>query len=501
MPDSSIIHSTPIESQQQQVIPFDSQDEEVFDTGDNPSLETSVRQALNTPQGRQRLQNGEKYKGTPGLYELIFKKIPNDAIYTENDKQTYKHILLTTNAHRRDNKARMPIKSNKGHIQKHYCSALSYKECQWHEYWFSVSALSIKVPNEIQRDVTDLRQQMLNMVTKEMIQRGVTDLRQQLHNIATKEMLETNEIQRGVTDLRQQMNNTVTKESLEKSFKTTGRDIIVRALHDMQKDSLKVYSDMEKKSIINVLSKYAWAIPLKSKNGNDVAAALSTIFREDERYPRNQQTDQGKEFYNATVQKNIVKRYNINHYSTYSVMKASVVERFNRTLKNNMWKTFTLNGSYKWIDELPRLLSDYNHRNHRTIGMRPIDVTSTVAKRLLSMVYSHVKIAASTRFKIGDPVRISKFKTIFEKGYTPNWSIEIFYIVKTQRTNPATYLLKDYQGKPIAGGFYEHELQRVSNPDVYLMEKILRKRGNKVYVKWLGRDSSHNSWIDKTDVL
>ena len=161
-------------------------------------------------------------------------------------------------------------------------------------------------------------------------------------------------------------------------------------------------------------------------------------------------------------------------------MKASAVERFNRTLKNNMWKTFTLNGSYKWIDELSRLLSDYNHRKHRTIGMRPIDVTSVVAKQFLSTVYSHVKIAAPTMFKISDLVRISKFKAIFEKGYTPNWSTEIFYIVKRQRTNPATYLLKDFQGNSIAGGFYEHELQRVSNPDVYLMEKILRKRGNKV---------------------
>ena len=94
--------------------------------------------------------------------------------------------------------------------------------------------------------------------------------------------------------------------------------------------------------------------------------------------------------------------------------------------------------------------------------MRPIDVTPIVAKRLLSTVYRCVKIAASTRFKIGDPVRISKFKTIFEKGYTPNWSTEIFYIVKIPHTNSATYLLKDYQGKPIVGGFYEHELQRVS---------------------------------------
>ncbi|KYN29526.1 hypothetical protein ALC57_01030 [Trachymyrmex cornetzi] len=108
----------------------------------------------------------------------------------------------------------------------------------------SVSALSMKVSNQIQRDVIDLRQQMLNMVTKEMIQSSVTDLRQQLHNIATKEMLETNEIQRGVTDLRQQMNNTLTKETLEKSFKTTERDIIVRALQDMQTDNIS--NDVEK---------------------------------------------------------------------------------------------------------------------------------------------------------------------------------------------------------------------------------------------------------------
>ncbi|KYM98775.1 hypothetical protein ALC62_10503 [Cyphomyrmex costatus] len=166
-----------------------------------------------------------------------------------------------------------------------------------------------------------------------------------------------------------------------------------------------------------------------------------------------------------------------------------------------MWKVFTLNGTYKWINELSRLLSDYNGRRHRTIEMRPIDVTPTVANRLLSTVYSHVKIAPPMKFKTGDPVRVSKFKTIFEIGYTPNWSTEIFHIAKARRTNPATYLLKDYRGKPIAGGFYEHELQRVSNPNVYLFEKVLRKRGNEVYVKWLGMDNSHNSWINKDDVL
>ncbi|XP_067215682.1 uncharacterized protein [Linepithema humile] len=106
-------------------------------------------------------------------------------------------------------------------------------------------------------------------------------------------------------------------------------------------------------TVIDVLSKYAWAVPLKIKGGIETS-----------------------------------KKHGINRYSTYSVMKASVVERLNRTLKNEMWKFFTLAGSYKWIDDLPRLVSEYNGRKHRTIGMRPIDVTPEIAKGLLSTVYS-----------------------------------------------------------------------------------------------------------------
>ncbi|XP_018338457.1 PREDICTED: uncharacterized protein LOC108746284 [Trachymyrmex septentrionalis] len=163
----------------------------------------------------------------------------------------------------------------------------------------------------------------------------------------------------------------------------------------------------------------------------------------------------GKEFYNADVQKSL-KKYNVNHYST---LKVSVVERFNRTLKNDMWKMFTLYGNYKWV-ELPRLVPDYNSRKHRTISMRPADVTSAIAERLLGT------------------------------GYTPNWTTEMFTIFKVPRTNSVTYLFEDYRGKSIAGAFYEHN---VTNLDVNLVEKVLRKKGDKVYVKWLGFDRSHNS--------
>ncbi|XP_050447454.1 uncharacterized protein LOC126849552 [Cataglyphis hispanica] len=218
-------------------------------------------------------------------------------------------------------------------------------------------------------------------------------------------------------------------------------------------------------TVIDALSKYAWAVPLKSKSANEVARALSKITRNYKRCPKNLQTDKGKEFYNTEMRK-FAKEHGVNHYSTYSVMKASIVERFNRTLKNSMWKYFTLNGTYKWIDALPRLIKEYNARKHRTIGMRPVDVTPAIADKLLNTVYSNVKIAAPAKFKLDDPVRVSKFKTIFEKGFTPNWTTEIFRITKVQRTNPVTYLLKDSRNEPIAGGFYEHELLRVSDPDV-----------------------------------
>jgi len=92
-------------------------------------------------------------------------------------------------------------------------------------------------------------------------------------------------------------------------------------------------------------------VPLKSKGGSEMAEAITETIRKSKRCPKNLQTDMGKEFYNTDVQ-GLLKKHNINHYSTYSMLKASVVEQFNRTLKNDMWKMFTLNGNYKRIDAL-----------------------------------------------------------------------------------------------------------------------------------------------------
>ena len=167
----------------------------------------------------------------------------------------------------------------------------------------------------------------------------------------------------------------------------------------------------------------------QKKSGNEMAIAIAKIIRDDGRCPKNLHTDRRNEFYNSAVQK-FLKKYNINHHSMYSVM-VSVVERFNRTLKNDMWK-FIHNENYKWMDILPRLVSYYNGRKHQTIGMHPVDVIPIIADRLLITVYNPVKIAVLARYKVSDSVCVSKFKTVFDKGYTPNWSTEVFKIIKVQ---------------------------------------------------------------------
>lgn len=96
---------------------------------------------------------------------------------------------------------------------------------------------------------------------------------------------------------------------------------------------------------------------------------------------------------------------------------------------------------------------------------------------------------------------MSKYKSLFEKGYTRNWSTEIFRVSKILPTIPVTYLLTDLNDEPIRGCFYEEEIQKTNNNGVYLIEKTIRRKGNKLFVKWLGFDDSHSSWINAKDVV
>lgn len=252
-------------------------------------------------------------------------------------------------------------------------------------------------------------------------------------------------------------------------------------------------------AVIDCFSKFAWVEPCKRKSDQEIFNAFKKILIQG-RYPRNLQTDQGNEFYNKKFKK-IIDEYNVNHYSTYSNIKASIVERFIRTFKTNLWKYFSVQGSYKWFTCIQNIVTIYNNTKHRTINMKPIEVVGTkIEKTLLEKRYRRPPVFSIPRYIVGDSVRISKNKGVFEKGYKPSWSTEIFKIDKVNKTNPVTYLLRDSTGQEIAGCFYEQELQVTKHPDVYLVEKTIRKKGDKFFVKWLGFDSSHNSWVKKEDL-
>ena len=141
-------------------------------------------------------------------------------------------------------------------------------------------------------------------------------------------------------------------------------------------------------------------------------------------------------------------------YSNYNEAKSVVAERFIRTLKNKLYKHMTATAKNVCYDVLDDILSEYNNTKHSTIKMKPIDVKDN--KR----VYIDEHNEKDSRFKIGDRVRISKFKNIFSKGYTPNWRREIFIVNKINGTVPYTYNIKDLNDEEIIGSFYDRELQK-----------------------------------------
>lgn len=258
-------------------------------------------------------------------------------------------------------------------------------------------------------------------------------------------------------------------------------------------------------TVIDILSRYGWVRPLKSKHGDVVAKAFKNIFREG-RIPKRIQSDQGKEFENQSVRA-LFSRYHIELFSVKSAYKAAIVERWNRTLKTKLWKYFTAYNTYKWIDVIQDIVFAYNHRKHRTLGRTPASVNRNNAMIVWAHLYGRPgPINSRSDIQIGDIVRISKVKATFEKGYLPNWTEEIFTVCGINRDyHPITYKLKDLSGNVIEGSFYRQEIQPVVIPDdTYIIERILRKKRRRgvtwYYVKWLGYTTGANSWVRELDI-
>ena len=175
-------------------------------------------------------------------------------------------------------------------------------------------------------------------------------------------------------------------------------------------------------TVIDVLSKRAWAVPLKNKTGAEIIKAFETIFKEG-RTPEKLQTDAGSEFMNRQFQ-TFFKKWNVYHFVTYNQTKAQIVERFNRTLKNKMWRYFDYANTHRYWNVLDDLVDGYNRTYHRSIKMTPLEVTKfnaqTVWKRLYPELMKRRKSDVKFKFKVGDLVRITRSKGVFEKGYAEN---------------------------------------------------------------------------------
>ena len=249
---------------------------------------------------------------------------------------------------------------------------------------------------------------------------------------------------------------------------------------------------------IDIFSKFSWVIPLKDKKGITIKNALQKIFNK--RKPKLLWTDKGKEFYNKQVE-TLLNENNIKLYSTNnSEIKSSVVERFNRTFKNMMYKKFTENNNTIFYNILDELVKNYNNKYHSTIKMTPIEGSKKINEKKIKNIYNFEKTKKLGKFKIGDRVRISLEKNIFEKGYDTNWTQEIFVIYDIKYSNVPYYYLKDLNNKKLQGTYYAQELQKTEQDDLYTIEKILRTNKDKIYVKWRGYDNSFNSWINKNTV-
>ena len=239
---------------------------------------------------------------------------------------------------------------------------------------------------------------------------------------------------------------------------------------------------------IDVFSKFAWVVPRKKKSGKTLVNGFQSIL-DTGRSPEKLQTDKGTEFLNRNFQ-SFLKENSIHFFTTNSELKASVVERFNRTLKTRVWKYFTEKNARVYIDILQDIVQGYNNSYHRSIGQAPDSVSLLNVDQVRRKFYgkSWTKPRRELKFKLGDQVRISK--SYFQEGLFSLVDSRNFHCDQDHHPRvPPVYRLQVYAEDEIEGVFYAEELQKVhKSDDIYKIEKILaEKKENdkvKVLVKW-----------------
>ena len=216
--------------------------------------------------------------------------------------------------------------------------------------------------------------------------------------------------------------------------------------------------------------------------------------------PDKLRTDKGTEFLNERFQQ-YLKKKNIHFYTANNEPKASVVEQENRTLKSKLYRYFTAVNSLRYIDVLQDLVDSYNNIYHRSIARAPASVSLLNVGTVRRKLYGEMNSTAPKKFKfrIGDHVRLSLRKRLFKKGYKMNWTKGIFQITHQISRTSVVYTVQDLLEGPIEGTFYEEELQKIKRPDIFRIEKVLKKstknKKTEYLVHWSGYGPDFDSWI------
>ena len=257
--------------------------------------------------------------------------------------------------------------------------------------------------------------------------------------------------------------------------------------------------------VIDVYTKMAWTYPMKSVTCDTAVECLKDVFSKCGKLPEKIQTDKGSEF-KCSSMKRLMDDNNIIHYYSYSDRKCAVVERFNLTIQQLLYKMMTQFRSYEWTKLLPKAMNIYLNRTHRTIEMSPLEAEKDENKDKLQDTYIQIYKEAEEhrtkpKFKVGDLVRIYVKRSNFHRGYYQNFTVEYFRIVKALTNLPIPrYKLEDIMGEEVEATFFPDELVLYTPAnDEYYIEKVIRTRGrggNKQHlVQWEGWPSKFNSWI------
>ena len=286
------------------------------------------------------------------------------------------------------------------------------------------------------------------------------------------------------------------------------KTIVSKANHTWQIDLADVSNLKNKKFsqfynfifiAIDSFSRYAYAVPLKNKSSEETSRALEAILKNGNKVDF-LYGDNGKEFMGKF--REFANKNNIRVIFTKSTNKASIAERFIRTLKQRLYRYFTFSKEKNYINVLDKVINNYNNSYHGSIKMKPSEVNKKNEKKVYENLYGNNEDIINNfihySFNIGDYVRRVVQKNLFEKGYTQNWTSEIYIVSMIIPTNPPTYNIKSTDNVTINQFFYKEQLQKVK-PDQFPYDtlRVYKENNNQLLVSKLNSENNEKFWIDK----